>query len=382
MRQAQDMSCHTPDRSATRESSPTPSATGDPWERFGWLMGAIWLVFLAFPLSNLITTDELPTVWRVLGVVGILVFASVYIRGFVVIGNVEDWEGVKRAGLQHLGVLVLITLLLAPGLGFDVLGMLPYIVALGMFSLPLVWALSVAGMAVVTCIVVPLFAGQFQELWFFVLIVALVSLSTGLVRVLDERGAAHRAAESELALAAERDRVARDVHDVLGHSLTVVTVKAELAQRLLQSDPARAHDELDQIQTLSRAALAEIRATVSGLRVASLTEELRAAATALADAGIEGQLPHDLTGVDPRHRVILAWVLREAVTNVVRHSRATTCLVELEATGLRVTDNGRGITGGKEGNGLRGVRERLAAAGGTLTLSPGPMGGTILEVSL
>lgn len=363
-------------------ATPAPSTTADPWDRFGWLMGSIWLVFLVFTLGNLITSDELPMAWRVLGVLGILIFAAVYIRGFVVIGHAEDWGAVKRAGLQHLGVLLAITLLLAPGLGVGTLALLPYLVALSMFSLPLKWAFAVAGGALVVCLVVPLTLGQLEEFWFFILIVGLVAVSTGLVRVLEQRGDAHRVAESELRLAAERDRVARDVHDVLGHSLTVVTIKAELAQRLLETDPARAHDELDQIQALSRAALAEIRATVAGLRVASLAGEVTAAASALADAGIAAQLPDDLDVVDPRHRVILAWVLREAVTNVVRHSHATTCRVELEPAGLRVTDNGRGLSGTKEGNGLRGVRERLSTAGGTLTLTPGADGGTVLDVSL
>src|SRR5690606_543184 len=126
----------------------------------------------------------------------------------------------------------------------------------------------------------------------------------------------------------ERERVARDVHDVLGHSLTVVSVKAELAERLVDVDPARARAELVEIQSLTREALAEIRATVSGLRVARLGDELVAARTALTGAGIEADLPENPDVVDPRHRIVVAWVLREAVTNVVRHSGATRCTVE------------------------------------------------------
>ena len=228
----------------------------------------------------------------------------------------------------------------------------------------------------------PLVSGSLAETWYFILIISLVAVSTGLVRVFEERGNAHRAAQADLALAAERDRVARDVHDVLGHSLTVVTVKAELAGRLIDTDPARARDELDQIQALSRVALAEIRATVSGLRVASLADELAAADSALTDAGIRAELPDALDVVDPRHRVILAWVLREAVTNVVRHSGATRCVVELDTDRMRVTDDGQGTKVHKEGNGLRGIRERVCAAGGTLTLTTGPTGGTVLEVTL
>ncbi|MCK0112235.1 sensor histidine kinase [Ornithinimicrobium sp. F0845] len=362
-------------------SAPTPAATADPWERFGWLMGAIWLVFLAFPIVAIATSDEQP-VWRVLGICGILAFGASYLRGFFQISSQDTWDLVVRTGVRYLVLLALITLALTPLVGLGALAHLPYIVALGMFSLPLAWAFGLAGAAILTAILVPLVVGALPETWYFILIITLVAISTGLVRVFEERGHAHRAAQADLALAAERDRVARDVHDVLGHSLTVVTVKAELAQRLIDTDPARAHEELEQIQALSRVALAEIRATVSGLRVASLADELAAADSALADAGVQAELPENLDVVDPRHRVLLAWVLREAVTNVVRHSGASLCTVELGSDLLRVTDDGKGTGGRREGNGLRGIRERVCAAGGTLTLAPGPAGGTVLEVTL
>ncbi|WP_237565614.1 sensor histidine kinase [Ornithinimicrobium cavernae] len=359
----------------------TATSTVDPWDRFGWLMGAIWLVFLVFPVVALATSDLHP-VWRVAGIGGIVAFGAVYIRGFLRVGNSDTWQQVMRTGIGHLAVMTVLALALVPLLGVGVLSHVPYIIALSMFCLPLAWALAVATLGILLCVAAPLLDGSFGENWFFTLIVALVAISTGLVRVLEQRGGLARAAAAELALAAERDRVARDVHDVLGHSLTVVTVKAELAQRLIESDPDRARDELDQIQSLSRAALAEIRATVAGLRVASLADEVAAAEAALSGAGIRAELPDNLGAVDPRHRVLLAWALREAVTNVVRHSGATLCTVELESGRLRVIDNGRGTTGRKEGNGLRGIRERVAAADGTLTLTPGPSGGTVLEVSL
>jgi two-component system sensor histidine kinase DesK len=200
---------------------------------------------------------------------------------------------------------------------------------------------------------------------------------------MSDRGHQYEAMSRELALVEERERVARDVHDVLGHSLTVVTVKAELAERLVDLDPARAKAELAEIQALSRQALAEIRATVGGLRGARLGDELASARTALAGAGIEAHVPADPAAVDPRHRIVLAWVLREATTNVVRHSDADECWVELDTNRLTVRDDGRGIDARPEGNGIRGLRERVEAAGGALTLTTGPDGhGTVLEVTL
>lgn len=357
-----------------------PTTTTDPWDRFGWIMGAIWLVFLFFPITGL-ALSERPMLWKVLGIATIVLFAVVYVRGFVKLGNSDTWESVTVTGTRHLAVLVLIILVLVPLLGAQVLAQLPYVVALGMFSLPLAWAFSLAGAALLVTVIVPFLDHTFAEQWYLTLVVLLVAVATGMVRLLDQSGDQARAAQAELALAAERDRVARDVHDVLGHSLTVVTVKAELAQRLIATDPDQAKAELDQIHSLSRTALAEIRATVAGLRVASLAEELAAADTALTGAGISSHLPEDLGDVDPRHRVLLGWVLREAVTNVVRHSNASTCTVTLGAHSLQVVDDGCGFSG-KEGNGLRGIRERVADAGGTITVTPGASGGTVLEVTL
>jgi two-component system sensor histidine kinase DesK len=261
--------------------------------------------------------------------------------------------------------------------------MVTFVVAFAMFTLPLATALGIGVAGIGAAVVVPLSLGVLAETWFFVPIVLMVGVSTAVVRVLEQRGAEHQQMAAEMALVAERERVARDVHDVLGHSLTVVTVKAELAQRLVDADPERAKAELAHIQSLTREALAEIRATVAGLRVARLADELKSAAAALADAGVAADLPVDPSIVDPRHRIVLAWVLREAVTNVVRHSAARRCTVEMGSSTLSVTDDGRGLADCREGNGLQGVRERVAGAGGTLSVGPGPAGrGTTVRVKI
>ena len=202
------------------------------------------------------------------------------------------------------------------------------------------------------------------------------------MRVFSELEERSEDARAELALVAERDRVARDVHDVLGHSLTALSIKAELAARLIEVDPARARAELESIQETARQALAEVRSTVGGLRAANLEAELAAAPRVLADAGIELRVVGTVADTDPRHRTLLAWVLRESVTNVVRHAGASTVSIELSPTGLVVADDGTGFetVDGHESNGLRGMRERVSAAGGTLHLSGAP--GTRVEVVL
>ena len=199
-----------------------------------------------------------------------------------------------------------------------------------------------------------------------------VAIGTGAGRMMSDQGADHARIRDELTITAERDRVARDVHDVLGHSLTVVSVKAELAQRLIDLDPDRARTELAEIQTLTRQALAEIRSTVGGLRAAGLDDEMAAATVALQAAGIEAHLPADSTALDPRRRTVAAWVLREAVTNVVRHSGAQHCTVTLDNSRLVVTDDGRGVDALLIGNGLRGLRERVDDSGGELRVGAPP----------
>jgi two-component system sensor histidine kinase DesK len=354
----------------------------DPWERFGWIMGAIWLVFLFFPLVAAVTVEA---TWsgHAIAVAAILGFAAVYVYGFVRIGRTETWTQVNRLGWRVLAVLVVLMGAAALVIGVDALGMLTFVVAFAMFTLPWAPALGIGVAGVGAAVLVPLSLGILEETWFFVPVVLMVGVATAVVRVLEQRGAEHRQMAAEMALVAERERVARDVHDVLGHSLTVVTVKAELAQRLVDTEPERAKAELAQIQSLTREALAEIRATVAGLRVARLADELDAAAAALADAGVSAELPTDSSIVDPRHRLVLAWVLREAATNVVRHSAARRCTVEIGSSMLAVTDDGRGLDGRQEGNGLRGVRERVAGAGGVLSVGPGPAGrGTTVRVEL
>lgn len=358
-----------------------PAGPEDPWERFGWLMGAIWLVFLGFPIAASVAAPH-DLVWRVAGVLVILAFGGTYVYGFVLISRSETWGQVSRQGWRYLLVLMALVLATSLVIGLEALSMVTFVVAFGMFTLRLRTALALAALGILGPALLLVALGGFREYWFFLPIVGLVATATGLVRVLEQRQAVHQEVEAELSLVAERDRVARDVHDVLGHSLTVVTVKAELARRLVDADPERAKAELDQIQSLTREALAEIRATVAGLRVARLADELASAKSALADAGIAADLATDPEVVDPRHRIVIAWVLREAVTNVVRHSRATRCTITLGEDRLVVEDDGRGLGGSREGNGMRGVRERVLGAGGSLTASAVEGGGTKLEVQL
>ncbi len=361
----------------------TGAPVRNPWERWGWVVRGVWLVFLVFPVLALVTESR--PLWQTLvGLALVGVFASAYVSGSQHLERAgrRGTPGTRRAA-AYLALLVACTVGTAPIIGANSLSFLPFVVAFAMFAVPIVPAICIGVAATVLAAGTAVLVDQGEGTWSVAIIVFAVGVMTGGVRLVSDRGEQYEAMSRELALVAERERVARDVHDVLGHSLTVVTVKAELAERLVDLDPERAKGELAEIQALSRQALAEIRETVGGLRQARLDHELASARTALAGAGIAAHVPDDPTAVDPRHRTVLAWVLREATTNVVRHSDADACWVELDTDRLTVRDDGRGLGGRPEGNGIRGLRERVEAAGGHLSLETGHEGhGTVLEVRL
>ncbi|MET0460778.1 MAG: histidine kinase [Ilumatobacteraceae bacterium] len=195
----------------------------------------------------------------------------------------------------------------------------------------------------------------------------------GLVRANRELSGA-RVEVARLAAEGERNRIARDLHDLLGHSLTTITIKAGLARRLAERDPRRAVAEITEVEDLARRSLTEVRAAVSGYREVTLAGELATAGEVLRAAGITASLPPAIEHVPADRRQLFAWVVREGVTNVVRHSRATSCTIAVGADWLEVVDDGT-APAAPVGNGLTGLRERVAAAGGVVVAGPWPTDG-------
>lgn len=203
---------------------------------------------------------------------------------------------------------------------------------------------------------------------------ALVLVVRNMIRLIRELDSTR----NELARAAveqERMRFARDLHDLLGHTLSLIVVKSEVVRRLAERDPAAAAREAAEIEQIGRQALNEVREAVTGYRARAFSEELDNACSALQDAGIETtvRLPGQEADLPPAVDQAFAWVVREAATNVIKHSGARTTRIVVESGAgwsLTVRDNGRGRVGeAHEGNGLRGLRERMAVLGGTLTVS-------------
>lgn len=185
----------------------------------------------------------------------------------------------------------------------------------------------------------------------------------------NERLRISREETAHLARVAERERIARDLHDLLGHTLSLVAIKSELAARVAAKDPGRAVAEIRDVERISRDALAQVRAAVAGVRSRSFAGELEQASAALAAAGVELESDIEEVEPDPALEGVLALVLREAVTNVMRHAAARTCRVTLRRDRseilLEVSDDGRGARG-PEGSGLRGIRERISEIGGSV----------------
>ena len=180
---------------------------------------------------------------------------------------------------------------------------------------------------------------------------------------------------NRLAKVAERERIARDLHDVLGHTLSLIALKTELAGRLLSqnNDAERARAEMADVENISRQALVDVQQTILGDRAETLEEELERASSTLRTAGIVVECQRERLRVDAVHESVLGFALREAVTNIVRHSRANSCQIRLQQSEqgclLEVRDDGRGCLqqeGQREGEGLRGMRERVEAIGGTV----------------
>ena len=179
---------------------------------------------------------------------------------------------------------------------------------------------------------------------------------------------------AHLAKVAERERIARDLHDVLGHTLSVIILKSKLAGKLIERDPARAKAEIADVEQTSRQALAEVRSTIRGYRACSLGEELKQAKAMLETAGVTVEAEATEVSLSPAQESVVAMVVREAVTNVVRHANARNChlrLVPVDGTCLlEVLDDGQGGNH-IEGNGMRGMRERIEALGGTIARDTG-----------
>lgn len=335
----------------------------------------IWLTYLSAPVGDLLHGGHSDGV-VVLGWIGLVAFVAWY---FALIFRTGRGE-VNALVLGSVAVLAAQSVVLSLALGREWLVLFVYVAISSGAALPFHlarWVVpAVSAMLTGVAFAVP---GGTSFLGGLLLPALLGGFSmTGvreIIRTSVELREA-RATVAQLAANEERLRLARDLHDLLGHSLSLITLKSELAGRMLPAHPEKAAQQVADIEQVSRQALVDVREAVAGYRRPRLSAELAGAQVALTAAGITAELPAepDLTGVPEDSETALAWALREAVTNVVRHSGARRCTVEVQrrqtldapVLELSVEDDGSGGQGHGPGSGLTGLTERLTKAGGAL----------------
>lgn len=228
--------------------------------------------------------------------------------------------------------------------------------------------------------------------WPASLIVAVMAFAVGILSQFYRATAQHDAELKlshdevrRLAATAERERIGRDLHDLLGHTLSLITLKLELSRRLIDRDGAAARRELEEAEGVARHALGEVRSAVTGVRTTGMAAELASARLLLNASMVQFDYLNDLPTLPERVETGLALVLREAVTNIHRHARASIAEARVEMRGntlmFCISDNGQGgVTEG--GNGLNGMRERVRAMDGTLSIDSPRGAGTRLRIAL
>ena len=347
-----------------------------PMWRFGWVFAAVWLFWLNENVKALLHQPNMW--WRSVGLVAVGGFAVLYL---VITGLMRRSRhalpGMRVLGSRRLtaqvwlGLAAMLALfgLQVPGAGAKSLTCLVYVAASAVVGLPFVPGVAVAAVLGVSAEALPWLVPGWADDGYG-LAVLLGSAATFGMRLAGERQNRLQVAQSEIATLAvqnERARIAADLHDILGHSLTVVTVKAELAQRLLDIDIERARKELQDLESLARDALSDVRATALGVRGISLPGEIAAAREALAAANVEARLPGAADEVPTRNRELFAWTIREAVTNIVRHSQARHAEVRLGPGCVEIVDDGEAApVAAGDGQGLRGLRRRAEEHGARL----------------
>ncbi|MFI6901776.1 sensor histidine kinase [Nonomuraea sp. NPDC050394] len=332
---------------------------------------SVFLIFLLWPLPDFLERGPgAPTTAFVFA--GIAAFAALYLR--------TVWSA--QAGRTRpwcLAALYGVAVALTPALDdLWIFAALFFLIAALFCTFARITALVLCGVTIAAATA----ALSAATLWWIPLQAVVFTGAMDAFIRLEAANRALKAANAEterLAVDNERLRFSRDLHDILGHALSAMTLKSQLAGRLIGLDPGRARSEIGEVEDLSRRALDDVRDAVAGYRALCLDDELATAGRTLSAAGVLLSVAH--APIPPGAGSLLAWVVREGTTNVVRHSRARACLIRLGVSGghafVEVTDDGHAGEPGPCGSGLRGLAERLEAAGGTLRRAHGAHGFTL-----
>ncbi|GAB6898210.1 hypothetical protein JCM9957A_13000 [Kineosporia succinea] len=362
-----------------------------------WLLTLVWLFYLHDTFTVAIHLD--PVARRVVSLVLLVGFCLLYGYGFS-IARVSQWRardvGPVVRGSVVVGALAL-TLAVTLLVGQTGLALLVYDAVMAIMLLRAEVALGTVVALIAAVEITARTVPGWEEQNGLAIALVLASVAVWGISQMIARNVELAQAQQEiarLAVSRERDRFARDLHDLLGHTLTVITMKSELAGRLVPLAPERAEQEIAEVERLARDALADVRAAVAGYREVTLATELVSARTALDAAGIVAELPSAVDEVPGERRELFGWAVREGVTNVVRHSGAERCRVVLSRNCVEIVDDGVGVSGSGGGSaeleheastsashsvpaggqGLRGLRERAEAVGAGVSVGHGDAG--------
>jgi two-component system sensor histidine kinase DesK len=353
--------------------------------RLAW--AAVWLAFLAYPIADIISHHH-STGWLVAAWASLALFVVLYLRtmSLAVSSNLQP----EPAAVGSLIVLIVATFAMVGAFGPTWGGLIIYLGVATGFSLHNRPALLTLGVIAISTVVVGVAVGaSASDLAFDVFLTTALGVTMLGVRrmfqlIVELRQARDRVAQ--LAAAEQQSRIARDLHDVLGHNLSVIALKSQVARRTMGADPGSAEAAIADVEAVARQSLQDVRELVAGYRQRSLDQELAAADELLTAAGIETSISRPETLPSGAPGELLAWALREGTTNVIRHSQATHCRILVAVSDnyarLGIEDDGVGAVMNGTGSGLGGLRERLSEAGGALEAGPAPKGGFRLLVEL
>jgi len=354
------------------------------WVKLGRLFMVAWLAFFIYPIAAFLT-DRFSTETRTYGILLLLGLALIWAWFWTRICAGPDRRFTVPAIVGATLILTVFTLRTPPQYGS--LFLYPVIMAGAAFR----WRRSVAAVVILSVLAGAIELARGETVTNSTgqllndLLVGVAAVAGRLLVEANQQLSQAREQIARLAVGEERLRFARDLHDLLGHSLSVIALKSELAGRLIKTTPGLAAHEIEDIEKVARDALREVRDAVTGYRQPTLAAELAGAHEALTAAGIDYRVDQDHVPLPPAVEAVMAWTVREGVTNVMRHSQAKRCSVRIinkdgRAT-VEVIDDGRGGMP-QPGSGLRGLEERVQERGGTLTAEPLPHEGFRLRVTL
>jgi two-component system, NarL family, sensor histidine kinase DesK len=354
------------------------------WVKLGRLFMVAWLAFFIYPIAAFLT-DRFITETRTYGLLLLLGLALIWAWFWTRICAGPDRRFTVPAIVGATLILTVFTLRTPPQYGS--LFLYPVIMAGAAFR----WRRAVAAVVVLSVLAGAIELARGETVTNSTgqllndLLVGVAAVAGRLLVEANQQLSQAREQIARLAVGEERLRFARDLHDLLGHSLSVIALKSELAGRLIKNTPGLAAHEIEDIEKVARDALREVREAVTGYRQPTLAAELAGAHEALRAAGIDYRVDQDHVPLPPAVEAVMAWTVREGVTNVMRHSQAKRCSVRIinkdgRAT-VEVIDDGRGGMP-QPGSGLRGLEERVRERGGTLMAEPLPHEGFRLRVTL